>query len=110
MSCFGFQEWTGTIIGPQGTPYDNRVYCLRIHCGDRYPDQPPQVWFRTRVRMSFVNDTTGAVESRQMPILSKWSRNDSLQGLLQAIREEMKSSQNRKLAQPQETAPDFPCQ
>ena len=62
-----------------------------------------------RVRMSFVNDTTGAVESRQLPILSKWSRNESLQGLLQAIREEMKSSQNRKLAQPQETAPDFPC-
>lgn len=36
-------NWTGTIIGPGGTPFDCRIYCLRVHCGERYPEFPPEV-------------------------------------------------------------------
>jgi ubiquitin-conjugating enzyme E2 variant len=40
------RSWTGTIIGPPGTVHDGRIYTLRIHCGNNYPDQAPQIWFR----------------------------------------------------------------
>ena len=44
-------EWRGTIIGPGGTPFDSRIYCLRVSCGARYPEFPPTVSFITRINL-----------------------------------------------------------
>lgn len=33
------KSWTGTIIGPGNTVHDCRIYTLKIHCGDEYPDK-----------------------------------------------------------------------
>ena len=44
-------EWRGTIIGPGGTPFDSRIYCLRVSCSARYPEFPPTVSFITRINL-----------------------------------------------------------
>mmetsp|Transcript_45648 Transcript_45648/g.145376 ORF Transcript_45648/g.145376 Transcript_45648/m.145376 type:complete len:165 (-) Transcript_45648:346-840(-) len=54
-------SWTGTIIGPPNTVHDSRIYCLKLHCDESYPDKPPQIKFTSRVNMGCVNQQTGAV-------------------------------------------------
>lgn len=44
----------GTILGPPGTAHENRIYSLRLFCGNEYPDRPPEVRFDSRINMSCV--------------------------------------------------------
>lgn len=43
------------------TPYENRMYSLKIDCGQRYPDDAPNVRFLSRINMNCINSATGAV-------------------------------------------------
>ncbi|KAJ7675761.1 UBC-like protein [Mycena polygramma] len=95
-------NWNGTIIGPGHTVHENRIYSLKITCGENYPDAPPTVQFLSRVNLPFVAPTTGAVDPTRLPVLASWSRASSLEHVLVEIRKEMATPANRKLPQPPE--------
>jgi ubiquitin-conjugating enzyme E2 variant len=95
-------HWTGTIIGPPGTVHENRIYTLRIYCGPQYPDQPPQLWFRSKINLSCVDQRDGRVDSGRFGVLGAWRRQYTLETVLTELRREMASSSNKKLPQPPE--------
>ncbi|KAH0488327.1 MAG: hypothetical protein KVP17_001205 [Porospora cf. gigantea B] len=77
-------QWNGTIFGPHGTAFENRIYSLSITCGPSYPETPPDVRFNTKVNMSCV-DGTGKV-SGSWGILAKWKRDYSIEKVLIQLR------------------------
>ena len=42
-------EWTSTIIGPIGTPYENGIFKLKMTFSSSYPFKSPQVRFITKI-------------------------------------------------------------
>jgi ubiquitin-conjugating enzyme E2 D len=42
-------EWLATILGPDGTPYANGVFKLKLKFSSSYPYEAPQVRFITKV-------------------------------------------------------------
>lgn len=68
------------------TVHENRIYSLKIYCGESYPDTPPQVHFLSRVNLPFVDQQTGKVDSSKLPVLANWNRNSSIETVLVEIR------------------------
>lgn len=54
-------HWMGMIIGPQRTPYENKMYSVKIECGQRYPDDAPVAKFISRININCINTSTGVV-------------------------------------------------
>ena len=92
--------WNGTIFGPPGTSFENRIFSISITCGPKYPDRPPEVNFNTKITMSCV-DARGVVSDKWGP-LGAWRREITIETVLEALWREMISAANRKLAQPAE--------
>jgi len=95
-------SWIGTIIGPNNTSHEGRIYSLKLNCGNEYPEKPPVVRFISRVNLSCVNSQNGAVEPSKFPTLSSWKSSYTLETVLLQLRQEMSSPQNKKLSQPPE--------
>ena len=100
-------NWNGTIIGPNNTPFESRIYSLQIECGENYPDAPPAVKFRTRVNLPCVTDA-GLVERKSLPVLSTWRRSNTIEDCLNALYMLMQHPSSRRLPQPPENAPEYP--
>ena len=79
-----------------------RIYTLALKCGDKYPQEPPQVKFVSKINLNFVNKTTGVIEPDKLPILREWKQTYNIEMLLSTIKNEMCTSANRKLPQPPE--------
>ncbi len=56
-------HWTGTILGPPFCVHENRIYSVRIECGPTYPQVPPEIFFISRVNLTFVDHSSGKVQS-----------------------------------------------
>ena len=85
-------NWNGTILGPPHvrtyhtilsvamrggrltrqwqSAHENRIYSLRIHCGDNYPDEPPEVTFITKINLPCVDGKTGKVCVRRSDLMA----------------------------------------
>lgn len=85
---------------PIQTQYADRFYELRLHCPDSYPAGPPNVRFVSKLNMNCVDSKSGVVNLNKLSALRNWNRNMGLEQVLQSIRMEMCSDQNRRLRQP----------
>lgn len=97
-------DWQCTILGPQGSPLDNRIVSLLVQCPPTYPDSPPKVKFQTKVNFPFVGKE-GEVDPSKMDLLKNWKRPEKLNGiemLLLDLRRQMSKAEYRKLSQPAE--------
>jgi ubiquitin-protein ligase len=66
--------------------HENRIYALRLHCGEKYPDQPPNVSFVSKINLPCVNQSTGKVEPSKLNCLSNWKRTFSMETVLAELR------------------------
>ena len=68
------------------TPHENRIYSLKIHCGDDYPNLPPQISFLSKVNLTCVNQTNGQVNPQGLACLANWKRSFTLETILSELR------------------------
>lgn len=52
--------------------------------------------------MTGVDQSTGVVDNKAIPILKNWNKNNTIQDALNSIRKEMESTTFKKLSQPSE--------
>ncbi|KAH9175895.1 UBC-like protein [Lactarius sanguifluus] len=102
FSLFPLRHTPDNLKRRCNTVHENRIYSLKIICGEQYPDRPPTIQFVSRVNLPFVSQTDGKVDPSKLPVLTNWNRNSSIETVLVEIRREMASFNNRKLPQPPE--------
>ena len=66
--------------------HENRIYSLKIVCGQEYPDKPPTVKFLSKVNLPFVDQSHGDVKANELSVLREWNRNKSIETVLVEIR------------------------
>ncbi len=93
-------NWSGTIVGPQGTNFQDRIYMLTITCTETYPTSPPVIKFGNKINLSCV-DGSGVVDFNSMAAFS-WSEKESMETALIGIYNEMASGANKSNPQPGE--------
>lgn len=94
-----FKLWRATILGPEKTVYEDKIYELLITCGENYPNEQPRIKFSSHISVSYA-DQNGLVLLSKVPGLIPWSKKYYLRDILIALRKEMLCVYNRKRIQP----------
>merc|ERR1712212_86940 len=97
-------EWNATILAPLRTPFENKIYMLKVTCGPDYPAVGPSVQFLSKINLTFVNQQSGKVEYNRIPSLKTWHSNYTMKTVLNEIRRQMCDKAQFKLKQPPEGA------
>ena len=60
------REPAGVVPRPLAgqSAHENRIYSLKIHCDESYPDRPPTIQFQSKVNLPCVNQQNGRVRTR----------------------------------------------
>ncbi|KAJ6437831.1 LOW QUALITY PROTEIN: ubiquitin-conjugating enzyme variant MMS2 [Purpureocillium lavendulum] len=95
-------NWNGTILGPPHSVHENRIYSVKMHCGEKYPDEPPTIQFVSQVNLPCVNPRNGVVDPKQLPCLAQWKRENTMETVLIELRRYMAAPANKKIPQPPE--------
>mmetsp|Transcript_30289 Transcript_30289/g.42929 ORF Transcript_30289/g.42929 Transcript_30289/m.42929 type:complete len:197 (-) Transcript_30289:151-741(-) len=61
VSQDNIRELRGTILGPEGTPYESGVFQIRITIPKQYPFEPPKMKFDTKIWHPNISSQTGAI-------------------------------------------------
>ncbi len=93
--------WNGTIIGPPGSSFENRIISLDIFCDESYPKVPPVIKFISKVNLPFVTPT-GSIDRAGFGPFKQWSPKFTMEHCLIELRKEMASPANKRLPQPAE--------
>ena len=78
------------------TVFDNKIYSLKIVCGQDYPQKPPQINFVNKINIPSVNQGNGAVD--KLGLLKDWKNTTTLENILVALKNQMVA--NKGLKQP----------
>jgi ubiquitin-conjugating enzyme E2 variant len=62
---------TTNLLSAQGH-HENRIYELKMVCGDSYPREPPVIYFVSQINLPGVNQTNGQVDKNAVGILRDW--------------------------------------
>lgn len=57
-----------------------------MHCGDQYPDKPPQIQFISEINLPCVNPRNGQVDPSKLPCLAQWKRDYTMETVLIELR------------------------
>lgn len=57
-----------------------------MHCGAKYPDEPPAIQFVSQVNLPCVNPHNGVVDPKQLPCLAQWKRDNTMETILIELR------------------------
>ncbi|KAK8068691.1 hypothetical protein PG994_005307 [Apiospora phragmitis] len=95
----GFTYW---LAGCGWSVFENRIYGLKMHCGEQYPDQPPTIQFIHKIILPCVQEADGKVIPSKLPCLANWKRENTMETILIELRRFMASSQCKKIPQPPE--------
>lgn len=95
-----FREWNATIVGPQNTKFDGRIYFLTIKTGDNYPKQAPEVSFQSKINIPSVNQNNGLVEPSKFSLFKNWTWKTCIENILLELKKEMIA--NKNLNQPKD--------
>lgn len=57
-----------------------------MHCGEKYPDEPPTIQFVSQINLPCVNPQNGLVDPKQLPCLAQWKRENTMETILIELR------------------------